>query len=230
VEGQYALWDELLNRHPGLLIDNCASGGRRMDMESLGRTIPLWRTDYAVGHSDPRVAQCHTWGLLHWVPLNGTGGGYLCNANQYILRSTMCSAWVCGLSGHGDAAQPAIPDDYPFDEGRRLLEEYLELRPYFLGDFYPLTEYTKAEDAWMIYQLDRPELGDGIIVILKRSRSPFTTAQVHPQGLDPSAGYHFEDADCGPLISTTGADAMKYGLTIELRGAPDSAVVKYRRL
>jgi alpha-galactosidase len=228
VEGQYALWDELLARHPGLLIDNCASGGRRMDLESLSRTIPLWRTDYAVGHTDPKVAQCHTWGLLHWIPLNGTGGGYLRHCDPYIMRSTMGAAWVCGLAGHGDAPQPPIPDDYPFAAGRRLLEEYLDLRPYFLGDFYPLTEYTKAEDVWMVYQLDRPEQGDGILVVLKRSRSPFTTGQFPLRGLRPEADYRFEDIDRGSLCATTGADAMQRGLTVALPGKPDSAVIQYR--
>jgi alpha-galactosidase len=45
-EGLYAYWDALLARNPGLLIDNCASGGRRIDLETIGRSIPLWRTDY----------------------------------------------------------------------------------------------------------------------------------------------------------------------------------------
>ena len=30
--------DELLRRHPGLAIDNCASGGRRIDIETIGRS------------------------------------------------------------------------------------------------------------------------------------------------------------------------------------------------
>ena len=46
VEGLYAFWDELRRRHPGLLIDNCASGGRRLDLETIGRSVALWRTDY----------------------------------------------------------------------------------------------------------------------------------------------------------------------------------------
>ena len=35
IEGLYAFWDELLARHPGLVIDNCSSGGRRIDLESI---------------------------------------------------------------------------------------------------------------------------------------------------------------------------------------------------
>ena len=70
IEGLYAFWDELLKRHPDLLIDNCASGGRRIDLETVGRSTPFWRTD---GPRDPVAHQCHTYGLLSWVPLSSTG-------------------------------------------------------------------------------------------------------------------------------------------------------------
>ena len=32
IMGQYRLWDALLAKYPGLMIDNCASGGRRIDI------------------------------------------------------------------------------------------------------------------------------------------------------------------------------------------------------
>lgn len=35
IEGYLAWWDELRRRHPGLMIDSYASGGRRNDLESL---------------------------------------------------------------------------------------------------------------------------------------------------------------------------------------------------
>ena len=66
IEGLYAFWDGLLARHPGLIIDNCASGGRRIDLETIGRATPFWRTD---GPRDAIAHQCHTYGLLPWVPL-----------------------------------------------------------------------------------------------------------------------------------------------------------------
>jgi alpha-galactosidase len=47
IEGLYNFWDNLLARNPGPLIDNCASGGRRIDLETIGRSVPLWRTDYS---------------------------------------------------------------------------------------------------------------------------------------------------------------------------------------
>ena len=55
IEGLYKYWDYLLNRFPTLLIDNCASGGRRIDYETVLRSAPLWRTDYHYGEPYLRV-------------------------------------------------------------------------------------------------------------------------------------------------------------------------------
>ena len=70
VTGYLAYWDELRRRHPDMLIDSCASGGRRNDLETMRRAVPLWRSDYAfepVGH------QCMTYGISLWLPFHGTG-------------------------------------------------------------------------------------------------------------------------------------------------------------
>lgn len=230
VEGQYALWDELLSRHPGLTIDNCASGGRRIDIESLGRATPLWRTDFTVGDGDPTPVQRHTHGLLLWVPLNGTGGGYLDKFDAYNLRSKMCSTWVVGLHGVGDAAQEPIPADYPFARSKELLEQYLSVRDYFLGDYYPLTEYSSQEDAWMVYQLDRPEFGDGLVVALKRPGSPFDHGRFRLHGLKPDVDYEALDVDSGTMRRHSGSSLLRDGVEIELKEAPGSALIKYRAI
>ena len=69
VEGHYALWDELLAGHPGLSIDNCASGGRRIDLETCRRSVPLWHSDTGCspGHADWNQTQIA--GLSLYVPL-----------------------------------------------------------------------------------------------------------------------------------------------------------------
>jgi alpha-galactosidase len=66
VEGYLAYWDELRRRHPDLLIDSCASGGRRNDLETLRRAVPLLRSDYQAFDGNPAFApgnQGHTYGL-----------------------------------------------------------------------------------------------------------------------------------------------------------------------
>ena len=67
IEGLYALWDELLKRHPDLLIDNCSAGGRRIDLETYSRSLPLWRTDFG---GEPAEEQSINLGLSLYVPLH----------------------------------------------------------------------------------------------------------------------------------------------------------------
>lgn len=227
VEGQYAVWDELLERHPGLIIDNCASGGRRIDLESIGRATPLWRTDYAVGHRDPIATQCHSLGLMHWVPLNGVGGGYLQDWGGYTLRSTMGAALVVGLWGAGDARQEPIPPDYPFEHARVLLQHYLQVRRFYYGDFYPLTENSRTSDAWCAYELFLPEQDEGIIVALRRPRSPFPLAILRLHGLNPDRDYTFRDCEGELLGTANGRVAMEGGIEVELPEQPDSAVILF---
>lgn len=107
VEGLYAFWDELLRRHPHLLIDNCASGGRRIDLETMSRSVPLWRTDFP---GDPLGKQCHTYGLSFWVPLNGTGAVNPAHDTDYALRATSRSRWpsACSAMAMRPRAAPTI--------------------------------------------------------------------------------------------------------------------------
>jgi alpha-galactosidase len=143
VEGFYEFWDELLRRHPGLVIDNCASGGRRIDMETTSRSIPLWRTDFTF---EPVGVQSQTWGLCRYIPVTATGVNVVV---AYGFRSTMAS----GVNFVGDLR----PADFPAAELRRRFEEQRHLRPYSVGDFYPLTAYSFGADAWMAFQFDRPD-------------------------------------------------------------------------
>ena len=48
VQGHLAFWDELRRRNPNLHIDSCASGGRRNDLETMRRAVPLLRSDWSV--------------------------------------------------------------------------------------------------------------------------------------------------------------------------------------
>ena len=45
LKGISVIGDELRRRHPGMLIDSCASGGRRDDLETMRRAVPILPTD-----------------------------------------------------------------------------------------------------------------------------------------------------------------------------------------
>jgi len=222
VEGLYAFWDELLRRHPDLIIDNCASGGRRIDLETIRRSTPFYRTDFV---GDPIANQCHTYSLLFWIPLHATGGLNIAEADDYTFRSAMCAGMVFELKiKSDDPRRKAV-----YDAVKKKLSQYLCIQKFYYGDYYPLTPYTQAKDAWMAYQLDRPDLGEGLVVVLKRHLSLLTDAIFKLRELQPDVQYEIINMDTEEKKTMSGAELMKEGLKIHLAKKPDSALILYKR-
>lgn len=146
IENLYKFWDYLLDRFPGLLIDNCASGGKRLDWESIGRSAPLWRSDY-YHYDDPDGYQCHTYGLNFFLPIHGTG---ILLPDQYSFRSSLSSALQCNWK----VTEPGVS---VLDMQQRI-REYRDIREYYYEDYYPLsgTGDLTGSDVWLAYQMHRP--------------------------------------------------------------------------
>ncbi|AZN42907.1 alpha-galactosidase [Paenibacillus albus] len=221
VQGLYTFWDELLLRHPGLIIDNCASGGRRIDIETTSRSIPLWRSDVQCVPCDPIAAQTHGFGLSHWIPLSGTAAR---SSAPYDGRSILAAA--AGLSPYFQADGNVVPD-FPVDELRDRLQEYNRASTLFAGDFYPLTDCTISPQAWLAYQLDRPDLGQGIVAAFRRQESPFVTAVFQLQGIDTEANYELEDADTKEIQVIHGSALQS--LQVEIGEYRQSKLYFYRK-
>jgi len=224
IEGLYAFWDGLRARHPDLLIDNCASGGRRLDLETAGRATPFWRTD---GPRDPIAHQCHTYGLLAWWPMSATSQDRA--LDDYEFRSSMCSALCLNWWVSGDAPAERIPESFPFAWARRTLEQYQGLRSFYYGDYYPLTEYSQARDVWMAYQLDRTDQGQGLVVALRRPASPYQSARLVLRELAENALYKVRDLDAKTERTYPGRELVRDGLEISIGTRPGSALLVYER-
>jgi len=213
IEGLYAFWDSLLARHPGLVIDNCASGGRRIDLETVSRSSPLWRTDYS--YFEPNGYQCHTYGLSFFLPLSGTGNN---NPDPYYFRSSSGSALVLGWEINQNT--------FPLEIARKSIEEFKRLRPYFYGDYYPLTDYSTSDAAWMAYQYDRPESSDGIVLAFRRNLAPEETIKVRLHGLTSDMSYRVTFEDYGITLVRTGRELLG-GMDVKIPRAPGSLLITY---
>ncbi len=219
VEGYLAYWDALRERHPDMLIDSCASGGRRNDLETLRRAVPLLRSDWYHG---PEGQQCLTYGLSLLIPYQGTGVMYQPSADTNWFRSSMVAEMSFGPSPEGLR-------DLDWDFVRRIVGEHERVAPYFLGDFHPLRPYTQAPDAWMVYQFDRPAIGGGVVQAFRRSRSAYEAGRFPLQGLDPAAEYRLTDLDTGVSTTESGRSLLEQGLRIAIDAPGQSAVVEYRK-
>jgi alpha-galactosidase len=222
VQGYLSFWDELRRRHPGLLIDSCASGGRRNDLETLRRAVPLLRSDYQSFQGDPSFAlgnQGHTYGLSSWFPYYGQGVYYSTNQYVYSVRSHFSPAFGMAV----DARQDRL--DWPVY--RRLADEWRQVAGLMLGDYYPLTPYSLDETRWIAWQFHAPDQHAGFIQAFRRSQNVEPTATLRPRGLRPKAHYLLTDFDSGISRSMSGMELLQQGLPVEIRAKPGSTVIRY---
>ena len=225
VEGYLAYWDELRQRHPGLLIDSCASGGRRNDLETLRRAIPLLRSDYQAFDGNPAYApgnQGHTYGLSAWIPYFGQGVYYSDRQFLYSAHSYLSPAFGVAV----DVRKPDI--DWALI--RKVVDQWRRLAPCYSGDFYPLLPYRLSENDWLAWQFDLPETGEGMVQIFRRADSPYEAARLKLKGLKPAANYRVTNLDTSNATQASGQELTDKGYSISLPARPSSAILIYQQI
>jgi alpha-galactosidase len=212
INGLYEFLDELARRHPDLILDNCAAGGRRLDFEMMRRCIVLWRSDNTWGHETfPQNVQAMTYGLSHWLPLHGLGAAA---TDDLALRSGMGACGGFSINYRNPKAVAAL---------RKHLDHYFKVRPLFIGDFYPLTPHSLDTTSWIAWQFHRADLGESLVQAFCRPEAETETLTVKLRGLDPQQRYEIENLDGGKEVRT-GEELMR-GLDITLREKPAAAVL-----
>lgn len=228
INGMYRLWDALLEKFPHLLIDNCASGGRRIDIETLRRSIPLWRSDYQCpANFLPEVSQCHNLSFNTWIPFSGTGSGRA--YDTYRIRSSYSSALATNYA-YSEQEEAFGDDPEKLCWLKKRLGEYLKVRPYMSEDFYPLTEVSDRTDIWCASQFDRKAENDGVILVFRRENSPYEIAGFNLYAIDETCNYVFTDMDDGSKFTVSGKALSEEGLKIELRQKRSSNIFIYKKI
>jgi alpha-galactosidase len=150
VAGLYEFWDTLRKRFPNMLIDNCASGGRRIDFETMSRSICLWRDDLLgrpwfdsceVNHTEVHY-------LTQWVPLHAGG------VNAYWGDDY---AFLSGVASGASWFYSEFKEDYSHAWLKEMIVNVRRMMKYFYKDFYPLTPYPENLKAWNAYQCHCPQ-------------------------------------------------------------------------
>ena len=225
-EGLYKMWDDILAAHPHLSIDNCSSGGRRIDLETCSRSIPLWRTDATIqplwdDNFNQAALQNHlmTAGLSRYVPFNVSG---MMGTEPYHFRS--------GFNGGIAFCEDCRPADYPVDTLRQAIEEGKRIRKYYFGNFYPHSAVTTSPSDWCVLQYHRPDEQDGMVIAFRRHESPYASFACELRGIDPGGTYQVTQArGYAPSepVEMAGADLQRLKLAID--DCPGSVIFEYRR-
>ncbi len=213
IEGLYAFWDELLETFPELIIDNCASGGRRLDLEMTSRGAPLWRSDY-YHYDDPSGYQGHTVGLNFFLPIHGTG---ILLDDEYSFRSSMSSTLVINWKN--------TLKENNILRMQKNIENYRIVKPYYYEDFYPLCNMDDltSEKIWVSYQMHRPSDDSSVVLAFRRSEAAEAEHVVQLQGLNPEKVYTVSSFDGLPDVKLTGKE-LNEGFIIHLDSPKSSAM------
>jgi len=167
VEGLYEFWDRLRAAHPGLLIDNCSEGGRRIDLETMRRSFPLWRSDVVFSliirwrkdTSNMDITnQVQCWGLGQWLPDHGGPADTL---DAYAIRSALATGFM--------AYRPLPLDDNAPEakDARAAVAENKRLRPLIAEERIDLIRPTLEMETWMAFQHHRRSDSRGFLVALR---------------------------------------------------------------
>jgi alpha-galactosidase len=225
VEGLYRWWDDMRAAHPDIAIDNCASGGGRIDLELCSRAIPLWRTDATITplmngnlHQAALQNQVMTAGLSRYVPFSVSGQ---MGAAPYNFRS--------GFNAGISFCEDTRPEAYPRETLRAAIAEGKRIRKYYFGNLYALTDITTSAKDWCVLQYHRPAEGDGMIVAFRRHQSPYTGFTCALREIDAGKDYA---VTVSPGYTPTPTKTMKgvdlRAVVLNIDEAPDSALLEYR--
>lgn len=227
IMGLYDFWDEMRERFPHILIDNCASGGRRLDIEMAKRSIPLWRSDaQCPANPKPEITQANQINFSLWMPYSGTGTGRI--YDTYMVRSAYATGGVSTTFSYSSTEHfDETPENAAFLLARA--EEYLRLRPYFKGDIYPLTLATDDESAWCAIEWHREAEGDGALQVFRRAHSPYKTACFALHGIDPAKTYRITDID-GEEWTLSGEELAEEGLSLTITEPRTAKIYFYKAI
>lgn len=200
VTNLYRYLDYLKQNIDGLIIDNCASGGKRLDLEMTYRSIAFWRSDYNCSYH-PNLfdaTQSHTYGISFWLPVTGSA---LYMADEYACRSAIMPLMLMDFFSHQN------PEFGYYSEQKNLMSE----------NYYPLDFGSFDNDRMMAMQFSNADALEGMALVYKRTQVKESEYTVRLNGLTGDKSYEVYDIDSPEkIITMTGSELMNKGIRLPL--------------
>lgn len=210
IQGYYRYWDGLLEQNPGLWIDSCAGGGRRNDIETMRRAVPLHYTD--VGYGKHPIKQLQHRQMFEWIPYfrahtynwDDKNGNYD-NANhpldEFAFHNAFAPAMTCMVEWNDSPALYAL--------AKRMIPIWRKAATLELsGDYYPLTVCRQNQEDYYAMQFDGER--EGFLQIIRNNRAVEDSVTVYPH-VEPDATYVFTDPLGKRSFTMSGAEIAKAG-------------------
>lgn len=217
ITGMYRLWDKLHEEFPNLLIDNCSSGGRRFDIETLKRSIAFFRSDYQCNfNEDSETLQTHNAGISRYLPLAGCTSKTL--GDTYASRSSFSPSW--GAAFYNAVFQSMTEENFKW--AKAITDEYRRIRRYMSCNFHNHGAENYDTSSWAIWQYHDDKTDSGIVMAFRRKNSPFDNVTLKLKELCSDKKYIYTNLN--DFTESEGSDKLK----IELPEKRSSVVFEYK--
>jgi alpha-galactosidase len=218
-QGYLAYWDAIILANPGLWIDSCASGGRRNDLETMRRAVPLHYTDFFIGDMARQQAVQSSLFTVH--PYFKSGNSFEPDRPElfeYHMRSGLTPFTMVNT-------EPGLYKGEAGERARAYVEEWRAVNKSFYADYYMLTEWNVDDASPLAYEFIDSVTGEGFVQVYRRPLCDEPVITLPLKGLQPDKKYHLTGYGC-PLDLTADGAALAKGLEILLEAAPSAATVK----
>ncbi len=215
VQGYLWFFDSLIPRFPNMMIDACAAGGGRNDLETMRRAVPLHKSDS--GYHDPEIKMSMNTALFSWFPYFGT----YAIGDEYGLRASFSSMPVLNYN--------VVASNVDWKLIEKCVNEWEQVKEFYYSDYYLLTEWNVSDEEWNAWEFFDPDKGAGFFQAFRPKNSGDESLNVRLHGLRPTATYRLTDTDGRIDVTVTGAELMGKGFSVRLP-AYSSAVVLIREV
>ena len=235
-QGYLRFWDELLLRNPGLWINSVSSGGRRSDLESLRRSVPLHQSDY--GHGEHPIQQAIRTFSFIWQPFCGSlamsnddaQGEYdyetplvappeKQNFDNFMAHNAFLpSVYSAGVAEH---CRDLPLGEYQNTQECKYYKQFAALWkqavPYTLdSDFYVLKLTDRTNKCWHAVQFHNEEREEGILQVIRNTRSQEDAVTVYPRQIREDRQYLLESPEFGRSVTVSGRVLCREGFRVTL--------------
>ncbi len=187
------LYDELRRRNPGLIIDNCAAGGTRNEMDLLRRSIPLQYTDMHI--DDPQKRIFHYYEMFSYIPYFRAHARYF-DERLKNKRNTDEFAYLCAMTPAITVCHDYYENEAPFNSARKMLPWWRKAAEYELrSDFYKLTD---EDSGWYAVQFHDPSDNSGFIEVIRTQAAEQSHINIYPF-IIPGLRYVFRNPLTGDI-------------------------------
>jgi len=225
IQGLYEVLDTLRKKYPNLIIENCASGGNRMDLGILKRTHIFWVHDDSY---TSYLVRFHFFGAslefpAHYINSWVIEGGDLSReklpiseqAVKYIFRSRMLGA--AGISLNVRNWSNEIKNSV-----KNEIEFFKKNRKFLFGQVFCLTPQTvifnktwEPPTTWESYQYYLPESEESMIYCFRDEGSQ-QKMTLFPKEIKDENKYKIRFFDKGKDFIMTGKEILTKGIEVEL--------------